>query len=310
MLGSFLVYTATFYNNIIVESMDINFPPETNALVSFVKLLKDGAIDEILNSINKHSPSEGRYVTLCWMRIKAIMKDATAKDFFEFRNEVYKLAGVLPAQELKGFFAGIINAANMLDSPEINVSKERIDSLRIRMNRKMIAHDDGRIYALELLQFFWSAGNINDFDIIDKLIKNYISKSPDGNRDNVMKCGEIFFRIRDGRFDEALELISIVIPESFMMKVHLRMLKARCYYMTGDYESFLYERDSLNHFLKSSKSLSKNKILQLKDFFEKVSHMFRQKENFNGSDFKKLSKEIKGNLNYPVWMSEEMERFE
>lgn len=306
MVSSFIVYSALFYNNIMAQSTDVNFHLENNALHTFLKIIKEDKMDELLNAINKYSASAGRFVTLCWLRMKTIMKGATIDDFYKFRDSVYENAHNMPVLELKGFFNGIVNAANLLDSPKINIAKERVDSLKIRMKRNMIAHDDGRIYVLELLQFFWSAGQLNDFEIIERLIKEYIVKSKDESRDNVMMCGEIYFRIRDGKFNEALELISLVTSESFMMKVHLRMLKVRCFYMTDDYDSFLYERDSLNHFLKSSKSLSEKNIRQLKDYFEKVNRMLRLKRNFEGSEFKKLRTEILSNENYPVWMKEEV----
>lgn len=306
MICSFIRSATSFYNNIIVQSLEINFKPEKNALLSFVNILKEGAMDEILKAVNEYSTPAGKYVKLCWLRVKAIMKDAVAEDFYEFRNAVYNEAGTLPALELKGFLSGVVNAANMLNSPEINVSKERVDSLKLRMRRKILTHDDGRIYALELLQYFWSAGNINDFAIIEKLCKDYVAKSNDINKDNVLKCGEIFFKIRDEKYNQALELISIVTPETFMMKVHLRMLKVRCFFKTGDYESFLYERDSLNHFLKSNKSLSEKNINQLKDFFEKVNRLFRLKRNFDDIEFKILREELLSNKNYPVWMRDEV----
>ncbi|MBK9332736.1 MAG: hypothetical protein IPM96_10135 [Ignavibacteria bacterium] len=308
MTGSFLIYTSMFYNNVTAQSLDINFTPGNNAVISLVETLKIGSTGGILKAMSKYSKSAGKIINLHWLRTKVLMKDATENDFFEFRDEVYKNIYILPELDLKGFLIAIINSASILNSPKINVSKERIDALKLRMKMKLIAHDDGRVYILELLQFFWSAGNLNDFEVIGRLIKDYISKSNDEKKDNVMKCGEMFFSIKEKDFHRALELISIVTPESFMMKVHLRMLKARCLYEIDDYETFLYERDSLNHFLKSSKSLSGKNIHNLKDFFEKVNRMFRLKQNIEGSEYKKLKDEVFSNLNYPVWMKEEIMR--
>ncbi|MBK8983701.1 MAG: hypothetical protein IPM38_15630 [Ignavibacteria bacterium] len=306
MTGSFIIYTSMYYNNVMAQSLDVNFTPEHNAVVSLVETLKSTSTAEILKAISKFSIAAGKITNLHWLKTKVVMKDASEEDFFQLRDEVYRNTDMLPVLSLKGFLTSIVNSAAMLDSPDINISKERIDALKLRMKKKMIAHDDGRVYLPELLQYFWSASNLNDYEVIEKLIKEHVSKSNNEKKDNVMNCGEIFFCIRDKKFNEALELISTVTPESFMMKVHLRMLKTRCLYMINDYETFLYERDSLNHFLKSSKSLSEKNIRQLKDYFEKVNRMFRLKRNFEGSEFKKLNEEIVSNVNYPVWMREEL----
>ena len=306
MAGSFLLITSLFYNNVLSQSLDINFRPENDAVFILADIFRKGKVDNILKTLKQYSPEAAKVINLYWLKLKVMMEGAIEEDFFEFRSEVYKNADILPVLDLKGFLFTVVNSANMLDSPKINVSKERIDSIKILMKKNMIAHDDGRIYVLELLPLFWSAGIINDFDVIDKLIKNYITKSDDVKKENVIKCGDILFRIRDGKYNDALELISLVIPESFMMKVHLRMLKVRCYYMTDDYESFMYERDSLNHFLKSSKSLSENNIRRLKDYFDKVNRMFRMKSNFKGSEFEKLKEEIFSDENYPLWMKEQL----
>ncbi len=306
MTGSFLIYASMYYNNIIAQSLDMNFTPENNALLSLIGILKKGSTEEILKAMSKYSQSAGKIINLYWLRTKVMMKDASENDFMKFRNEVYKNIDILPELNLKAFLHVIVNSANMLSSPKINVSKERIDGLKLMMKKKMIAHDDGRVYVLELLPYFWSAGQLDDFDVIEKLIKDYISKSSDVKKENIIKCGEILYKIRDRKYNEALELISIVTAETFMMKVHLRMLKARCYYMTADYQSFLYERDSLNHFLKDSRSLSEKNSRQLKDYFEKVNRMFRLKQNFEGSMYKKLNEEISSNANYPFWMREQL----
>lgn len=308
MAGSFLIVTSRFYNNILAQSIDINFHQENNAVVTLAEAFNKTTAAEIIAGIKVYSPAAAKVIDLYRLKMKAMMKDAGEEDFFEFRNEVYKNGKYLTSLDLKEFLQNVVNCANKLESPRINVYKERIDSLKLRMKKKMLTHDDGRVYVLELLQYFWSAGILDDFDVIEKLIKDYISRSQDEKKDNIMKCGEIFFKIRDGKYNEALELISTVTPESFMMKVHLRNLKARCFYMTDDYDSFLYERDSLNHFLKSNKSLSERNISQLKDNFEKINRMFKLKRDFEGSVFKKLKSEIMSNENYAVWMRREVLR--
>lgn len=309
MAGSFLIYISMYYNNILAQTLDFNFLADKNAVFSLVEIFKNNNAEKIIKVISKYSESHGKIIELHWLKIKVFLKDSSEEDFYRFRNKVYENAGILPNLTLKGFLFAVVNSANNLDSPKINVSEERIQCLKILMNKKMLAHDDGRIYVSELLRYFWSAGNLNEFEVIEKLIKDYISKSSDENRDNVMNTGEIFFKIRDGKYSEALELISRVVSESFMMKVNLRMLKTRCFYFIDDYESFLYERDSLNHFLKSSKSLSDSKISQLKDFFEKINRMFRLKQKFDKADLSELKKEISSNINYPVWMKEELEKY-
>lgn len=304
MLSCFLTYAFDFHNNISAQVLDKNFASENNAVIELVDALSGEPIDRLLETIIKTSETSGKLVALHWLKTKALVNGSTETDFKIFREQVFANINRMSSLDIKKFLIGITNAANKLNSPDINVHRERLEAARILMKKNILAHDDGRIYALELLKYFWSAGHMNQFDVIEEMMNRYIVNSDDENRENVMNCGRIFINIKNREFGKALQLIGTVEPVSFMMKVHLRKLKARCYYELNDYDSFIYDRDSLNHFLKSSSSLSNNNIGELRDYFDKVNRMFRLRIEFDDAEIAVLKSEIMSDSNYPVWMKE------
>lgn len=301
---AFLSYVFKFHSNLMTLSLDRNYDRVNNVVATLMDILKGENMDILLNSIKASSERDYSIFKLLLLKTISVSKEAVPSDFFDFRSELYSQIDKFNGHDIKGFLISLINSANRLNSPQINLNRERTETLKTMMRKNILTHSDGTIYLLELLMYFWSAGDVNEFDLIETLITRYVVRSNDEKKDNVLECGRIFLHIRDGNFEEALNSISKVTPESFMMKVRLRMLRARCLYALNDYESFRYERDSLNHFIKSSGKLNRIHADKLKEVFDKINRLFRLRQDFDESEFALLKIDVQANENYPEWIKQ------
>ncbi len=113
------------------------------------------------------------------------------------------------------------------------------------------------------------------------------------------------------KFDEALNIISLLDIPYQGLKIHLRYQKAMCLYETNSYEMFLNEYDNLKHFLKNNKFISGDQKSILNNYFNFIDKLFKLKEDFYEIEFSILKEDIsKVFKNSNIWFNQKIEEIE
>ncbi|MCB0728582.1 MAG: hypothetical protein KDD00_14060 [Ignavibacteriae bacterium] len=307
---SFLIFIIMFQSNIEAEKSNTNIDPDKDILYNFFQDIKGDTINKVMQYAEKYSEKDFNLLNLFFLRSKAIMDNATPQDFFEYRKTLFKNIDRLGIYDIQGFLYGITVSVNKMNSPLINIHKIKNECLLIQIRKKLFLEPNGTVRAPVFQNAVLNAGEINDLDTIELLRKKFLSKVADDRITDSENFIKIYLYINEGKFNEALELISKTELSSFILRVHLRLLKVRCFYELNDQISFGYDRDSLNHFLKSNTSLSKQKISLFKERFDKINALFHLKKHFSQKEFKTLKNEIMNDENYSAWMKDKIVELE
>ena len=211
---------------------------------------------------------------------------------------------MLSRWDTKDLFILMGNSLSNLDPAETDIEKELFDISKTMLESKIIFNRDGTLTAADFNLYIWRAFNANDYNAIKKFTVTYLNKIPDDKKEYSSKMSDAFIFFGEGKFNEALEIISASEHPNFITKVRMKQLKAKCLYELSEQDIFENEFKAMYHFLKNNKSLSNRVKADTKIIFNRINRLFRLKENFDRYEFEKLNKEISGSsLNKASWFN-------
>jgi len=301
---SFLIYLFKYYNNVLSDSLSNNIPVDKNILAVFLKEISPEIIDKLLIVVKDHSKRDFKILNVFWNWCKTQLNPGNASIYQEFKKSFFENINMLSRWDTKDLFILMGNSLSNLDPGETDIEKELFDISNTMLESKIIFNRDGTLTAADFNLYLWRAFNANDYNAIKKFTVTYLNKIPDDKKEYSCKMSEAFIFFGEGKFNEALEIISASEHPNFITKVRMKQLKAKCLYELNEQDIFENEFKAMYHFLKNNKSLSIRIKADTKIIFDRINRLFRLKENFDRYEFEKLNKEISGSsLNKGSWFN-------
>ena len=301
---SFLIYLFKYYNNVLSDSLSNNIPVDKNILAVFLKEISPEIIDKLLIIVKDHSKRDFKILNVFWNWCKTQLNPGNASIYQEFKKSFFENINMLSRWDTKDLFILMGNSLSNLDPAETDIEKELFDISKTMLESKIIFNRDGTLTAADFNLYIWRAFNANDYEAIKKFTVTYLNKIPVDKKEYSCKISDAFIFFGEGKFNEALEIISASEHPNFITKVRMKQLKAKCLYELSEQDIFENEFKAMYHFLKNNKSLSNRVKADTKIIFNRINRLFRLKENFDRYEFEKLNKEISGSsLNKASWFN-------
>ena len=307
---TFLIYLFKYYNNVLTDSLNLNFSMDKNILPVFLREISPSIIDKLLAVTKQHSVRDFNIVNTFWKMSRSQLNTNNIEYYLDFKRTMNENLNILSKWDAKDLFLLMGNSLNNFDPSNINVEKELFEISDIMLKNNIIFNRDGSLTASDYLLYIWRAFNANEFEALEKFSLKYISKLPEDNIEYAGNYSKAFILFGKEKYDEALGLITSMNHPGFIIKVRMKLLKAKCLYELNDYITFESEYKSTYHFLKNNRSLSDKVKNDTKYLFENIKLMFRLKEKFSTYEFNRLKKEIsEATLNKRSWLRLKLNEF-
>jgi len=307
---SFLIYLFKYYNNVLTDSLNQNFSMEKNILPVFLKEISPEIIEKLLSIVKEHSVRDHKILSVFWKMSRSQLYNQNIEYFFDFKKNLNDNLKILSRWDAKDLFSLLGNTLNSIDPSKINIDKELLDISNSMLNNNIFFNRDGSMTTSDFLLYLWRAYNAGDYDSIDNFTLKFLKKIPAESREYSKNISDAFLLFGKGKFDEVLGIITALQHPNFMLKVRMKLLKAKCLYELNDQITFDSEYKSTYHFLKNNKLLSPKVKNDTKYLFDRIKCMFRLKEKFSSYEFEKLKNEISmGSMNKNSWLNVKMNEF-
>jgi len=283
---------------------------DKNILPVFLREISPSIIDKLLAVTKQHSVRDFNIVNTFWKMSRSQLNTNNIEYYLDFKRTMNENLNILSKWDAKDLFLLMGNSLNNFDPSNINVEKELFEISDIMLKNNIIFNRDGSLTASDYLLYIWRAFNANEFEALEKFSLKYISKLPEDNIEYAGNYSKAFILFGKEKYDEALGLITSMNHPGFIIKVRMKLLKAKCLYELNDYITFESEYKSTYHFLKNNRSLSDKVKNDTKYLFENIKLMFRLKEKFSTYEFNRLKKEIsEATLNKRSWLRLKLNEF-
>ncbi|MBK8553960.1 MAG: hypothetical protein IPL53_24110 [Ignavibacteria bacterium] len=301
---SFLIYLFKYYNNVLTDSVNQNFSMEKNILPVFLKDISPEIIDKLLAVVKKQSERDYNILNVFWKMSRSQLNSQNVEYFLDFKKALNDNISILSKWDAKDLFILMINSLNNIDPSKINIEKELFEITNAMLDNGIFFNRDGSITSFDYNSYLWRAFNSGEYEAIKIFSGKYFNRIPKDNSEYSEKISEAYILFGEGKFEKVQAIITSLQHPNFIIKVRMKLLKAKCLYEMNDLITFDSEYKSLYHFLKNNKSLSAKVKNDTKFFFDKVRQMFRLKEKFSSYEYDKLKNEIsKASMNKESWLN-------
>jgi hypothetical protein len=268
----------------IVQNTMINIKSENefNPLAEFFKNMQT---ETLLEKINTSSVKMKDVIKLNQNIINCILNINDEDSYQAAKKMLYGEMKIYSRGEVYNLFSSLIG--NLLRKTMTSRDKYQDEYFEL-MTRSLESGAYslyGEVMAVRVFDnIFTTALALNRTDWAEAFVKKYINYIVPSSRDNMLLYANARLAFQKGNYDAALEYSSKVKIEYFMQKIRLKITLMKIYYETKEYNAAISAIDTFRHFLKNSKNLTEERIINYDNFIKFLSQLI--KYNLNPSSIR------------------------
>lgn len=228
------------------------------------------------------------------------------KDFF-LKNYHY-----LPALTIRDMDIILLNTLSFMPDEQIDKEKEYFDLYIFKNKHNLILDKNRQINSLQFLP--WSVIFLEEDKPVElkEFIYKYGKYLIDDQKQSTLFAVEAVYYLMIKDFDNALKLLAKTKFDLFPLKNFVKKVTLLVNYELEDYESFLNNVDSMNHFLSYSEKEAKiertTSVKRTKLLIKNLNKLFLLKESSKTEEILLLKKEIQNKyIDFKKWFLRKVE---
>lgn len=275
---------------------------------SSIPLLLFRSIDvkKLLRSLEDYSGKLSPYVNMMIYNYKLVNDRSNTANYRKIISLLNRHTNYFSEQELRNIHVNIskfFSFQNNLNSN--NFLKETYELYELFLSKY---YKQSPLLTLQLSfcrNYINACKTTGNAERIREFRKKYAGNFPDAHRRNMELLCEAVYDFEERNFAEALKSAAEINFQQPVFAKDVRILKIKCMYELGYYETVRSETDNLRHFLKSTVLLTAQSISRGKHFASLVSQLLKfQSSRDQGAELLLLKKKIAGAkyLNETKWL--------
>ncbi len=301
--------------NYTTETFSIDVKGKTNINNPALLLLKS-IPEEIINTIliSLKSRSEIKYILLnCYYLCYKASSDLTNPvSYLMLKEFFHNNFDLLPALTIRDIDVVMLNTLSLMSDILIDKEKEYFDIYLFKNDNNLILDKNKQINSLQFLPWSVIFFEQNKPAELKEFINKYSKFLIDDQKQSTLFAVEAVYCLIIKDFEKAQKLLAKTQFNIFPLKNFVKKLTLLINYELNDYESFLTNIDSLNHFLnyseKEAKVERKTNIKRTRLLMSYLNKLFLIKESFQKEDMSILESKIQNDyIDFKKWFFRKIE---
>lgn len=284
-------YTAITFSIDVKNKTNMNNP--TSLLLNSIS---EAVINEVF--LNIKSRSEIKYIILnCYYLMFKVTTNLTNPEyFFKLKDLFHKNYQYLPALTIRDIDVIMLNSLSFYPDSHFDKQKEYSEIYLFKYNNNLVIDKNKQINSLQFLPWAVLFLEENKPEDLKEFNQNYRKYLVDEHKESTLFVANSVYYFMLGDYNQALKLLSKTKFDIFPLKNFVKKFTLLINYELCDYESFLSNVDSLNHFLSYSEKELKieraTNIKRTKLLIKFLNKLFLIRESNNIEDLAILESEI------------------
>lgn len=280
-----------------VFSIDIkNKTNQNNAASWILNSIPDNIFNDVLTKIKARSLTKYAILNCYYLVYKATNDLANYKHYLNLKDFFLRSYHCLPALTVRDMDVILLNTLSFMQDDLIDKEKEYYELYVFKNNNNLVLDKNKQINSLQFLPWSVTFLEENKPEELKDFIHKYGKYLIDDQKQSTLLAVEAVHSLMINDYDNALKQLSKTKFELFLLKNFVKKVTLLVNYESGDYESFLNNIDSLNHFLSYSEKEAKieraTSINRTKLLIKYLNKLFLLKESSKPDEILFLKKEV------------------
>lgn len=269
-------------------ALSLNFKlnhEENPAMFHMRRLMETGVLDETMQRITLSNTKNHEVVAMYYNILMALLHGENDTYLAKAKELVFKNIGKFELSErfnLTGALYGLSSFKLRLRGT-VSDYRDTFDIINFRLNRKLYKEEKtGYISALAFRAMFMTGAFLREISWLKKFLKKYIPDVTPEHRENLNNLLSAHLKFYEKKFDDSLNLLSIVKYDISLYKLDVRKLQLFNYYELGHTESALSLISSFREFLNSNKEVTEDERSKHLTVLNYCSKLMKLKEESDG----------------------------
>lgn len=297
------------------KTFSVDVKNKTN-LNNPASLILNSIPDEVFNEVSKkiRLRSEVKYIilNLYYLMFKTANNLSEPKYFFKLKDFFYQNYNCLPALTIRDADVILLNTLSFIPDKNIDKGKEYFNIYMFKHNNNLILDKNKQINSLQFLPWSVIFLEENKSAELREFIHVYNQYLSDDQKQSTLYTTEAVYCLMTKEYEKALKLLSKTKFDLFPLKNFVKKVTLLVNYELNDYDTFLNNVDSHNHFLSYSEKEAKiertTNVNRTRVLIKFLNRLFQIRESNKTEELKFLEREVNEEyIDFKKWFLRKIE---
>lgn len=307
---SYIISLVKQLNNIIANSYDNNYDLHNNLTLFLLKNFSEGLFEKVIEDAKYYPERDNKVIETYIALGNALIDLGNNEAYYLYKKKLIENRMLFSKLDLKDLFNCLSTVLSHLDKSNDNVIREFLSNFEYMAEMNILTQEDGTLGINYYYYYITAAFKVLKFEKIEIFSKKFLKKLNDDKQENAKLITKALLAFGEGRYDEALQIISKADPVALFLKFFIREFRACCLYELNERQVFENEYRSLYHFLKNNKLDNPRLSKSIDSHMKNIKKLFMLKEKFNIDLYTKLDTNTKGYISWTEQKLREIDTLE